>query len=120
MRGSWSNRLTNANCKRKTDDLERTRKKVVAWKRKCLDARQEIKELKERRAVHSQELPNYLALADDVADDPAAVRHSNFTSAFVKYRHQMSSDVARTHQNASEVFTSRQKSSDVVRSRQVS
>ena len=47
-----------------------------------------IKQLKERRAGHSLELPNYLLLADDVADDPAVVRHSNFVLAFVLYRHQ--------------------------------
>ena len=47
----------------------------------------EIKQLKERKAEHSQELPSICLIADDVADDPAAVRQSNFVQAFVKLRH---------------------------------
>ena len=46
-----------------------------------------IRKLKERRANHSQELPSICLIADDVADDPAAVRQSNFVQAFVKLRH---------------------------------
>ena len=46
-----------------------------------------IRKLKERRAAHSQELPSICLIADDVADDPAAVRQSNFVQAFVKLRH---------------------------------
>ena len=42
-----------------------------------------IRKLKERRAGHSQELPSICLIADDVADDPAAVRQSNFVQAFV-------------------------------------
>ena len=46
-----------------------------------------IKKLKERRSAHSLELPNICLIADDVADDPAAVRNINFVQAFVKLRH---------------------------------
>ena len=46
-----------------------------------------IRKLKERRSDHSQLLPSICLIADDVADDPAAVRNSNFVQAFVKLRH---------------------------------
>ena len=46
-----------------------------------------IKKLKERRSDSSQELPSICLIADDVADDPAAVRNSNFVQAIVKLRH---------------------------------
>ena len=46
-----------------------------------------IRKLKERRAGHSQELPSICLIADDVADQPEAVRQSNFVQAFVKLRH---------------------------------
>ena len=46
-----------------------------------------IRKLKERRSDHSQQLPSICLIADDVADDPAAVRNSNFVQAFVKLRH---------------------------------
>ncbi len=45
------------------------------------------RKLKERRAANSQEQPSICLIADDVADDPAAVRQCNFVQAFVKLRH---------------------------------
>ena len=45
-----------------------------------------IKKLKEKKGGPG-ELPNILLIADDVADQPEAVRRSNFVGAFVKYRH---------------------------------
>ena len=47
----------------------------------------EIRKLKERRSDRSQELPSICLIADDVADQPEAVRQSNFVQAFVKLRH---------------------------------
>ena len=54
-----------------------------------------IKKLKERKGG-SGELPNILLIADDVADNPQAVRRSNFVGAFVKYRHAQTSTVILT------------------------
>ena len=48
----------------------------------------EIQQLKERRASHSQELPNYLLIGDDIADDPTAVRRSDFIKFYVSGRHK--------------------------------
>ena len=46
-----------------------------------------VRKLKERRSGNNQELPNLCLISDDVADEPAAVRQSNFVQAFVKLRH---------------------------------
>ena len=40
-----------------------------------------VKKLKERHARGSQELPSICLIADDVADQPEAVRASNFVQA---------------------------------------
>ena len=62
-------------------------------------------------------LPNILIIADDVADQPEAVRRSNFVGAFVKYRHAQVSTIILTQKwkllhpairvNATAVFCTR-------------
>ena len=54
-----------------------------------------IKKLKEKKGGPS-ELPNILLIADDIADNPQAVRKSNFVGAFIKYRHAQVSTVILT------------------------
>ena len=60
-----------------------------------------IKKLNEKNGGPG-ELPNILLIADDVANQPEAVRRSNSVGAFVKYRHaQVSTAILSQNGNCS-------------------
>ena len=74
---------------------------ALAWGRHINDHRDAWEVV--RRADHSQQLPCICLIADDVADDPAAVRNSNFVQAFVKLRYmQISTELLCQKMEASE------------------